>query len=301
MRPDILGQHGIVAAGRHYSVAAGVRILQQGGNAIDAGVASVLAAAVVEISHFGFGGESPVIIHDAKTKKVVVISGQGTAPKAATPDLFAEKGIIDPNGPLATTVPAVMDAMALALDGYGTMRFEQVMQPAIELADGFPMYAFLRQYLISEREKSEIHEGTKRAYYPEGTIPEVGDVFRQPDLARTLRAIVAAEKAAYARTKNRRKAIRAARDAFYKGDIAKRIAEGTRKAGGVLAYADLATYEGAIEEPVSTTFHGYTVHKAGPWNQGPVLLQALTLLEGFDLRAMGHNSAEYLHTLHEAV
>jgi gamma-glutamyltranspeptidase/glutathione hydrolase len=301
MKPEIVGQRGIVAGGRHYSVSAGTRVLQQGGNAIDAGVATVLAASVVEISHFGFGGESPVIVYEAKTRRVVVINGQGPAPKAATPQLFAEKGLIDSNGPLATTVPAMLDAMALALEHFGTMRFEQVMAPAIELADGFPLNAFLRQMLVSERAASERWESTRRTYYPQGRVPETGEMFRQPQLARTLRAIVEAERAEFARSKDRVKAIRAGRDAFYKGPIARRIAEATRADGGVLAYEDLAEYRGALEEPATTTFHGYAVHKAGAWSQGPALLQALNLLEGFDLRAMGHNSADYIHTVHEAI
>jgi gamma-glutamyltranspeptidase/glutathione hydrolase len=301
MRPEILGTRGIVAAGRHFSVSAGVRIMQQGGNAIDAGVATVFAAAVCEISHFGFGGEAPVIIYDAKTKEVLVINGQGSAPKGATPDLFKAAGTIPGNGPLAGTIPAVMDAMALALETKGTMRLSQVMQPAIELADGFPLYAFLRDILISERRATEQYEWSAKTYYPNGRIPEVGEMFRQPNLARTLRAIVAAEKAAFTRTKNRVTAIRAGRDAFYTGDIARRIAAADKAAGGVFTYEDLASFHGAIEKPATTSFHGFDVYKAGPWNQGPVLLQTLNILEGVDLRGFGDNSAEYLHQVHEAI
>src|SRR5215510_240134 len=171
LRPEILGTHGIVAAGRHYSVSAGVRIMQQGGNAIDAGVASVLAASVCEISHFGFGGEAPTLIYDAKAKEIIVINGQGPAPKAATPALFAERGYVPGNGPLGATIPAMLDAMALALEARGTMHLDQVMQPAIELADGFPMYEFLRHYLISERAATEQWEWSKKTYYPNGRIP----------------------------------------------------------------------------------------------------------------------------------
>jgi gamma-glutamyltranspeptidase / glutathione hydrolase len=301
MRPEILGTHGIVAAGRHYSVSAGVRILQQGGNAIDAGAATVFAAAVCEISHFGFGGESPVMIYDARTREITVINGQGPAPHMATPALFQAEGKIPSNGPLGATIPAVMDAMALALETRGTMRLEQVMQPAIELADGFPMYAFLRGILLSERRATEQYEWSARTYYPNGQIPEVGELFRQPNLARTLRAIVAAEKKAFAGTHNRVAAIRAGRDAFYKGDIAHRIADADRAAGGVFAYEDLAEYHGSIEQPVSTSFHGYDVYKAPPWNQGPVLLQTLNILEGIDLQAYGDNSADYIHHVHEAI
>src|SRR5438094_10278544 len=150
LRPEILGTRGIVAAGRHYSVSAGVRVRQQGGNAIAAGVATVLAASVCEISHFGFGGEAPTMIYDAKTREVIVINGQGPAPKAATPALFAKAGFVPGNGPLGATIPAMLDAMAIALETKGTMHLEQVLQPAIELADGFPMYEFLQHFLISE-------------------------------------------------------------------------------------------------------------------------------------------------------
>jgi gamma-glutamyltranspeptidase/glutathione hydrolase len=301
MRPEILGTRGIVAAGRHYSVSAGVRIMQQGGNAIDAGVATVLAASVVEISHFGFGGEVPTMIYDAKTKEIVVINGQGSAPHAATPDLFKAEGRVPANGPLGATMPAVMDAMALALETKGTMRLEQVMQPAIELADGFPMYEFLRHYMETERRATERYEWSKKTYYPDGRIPDVGEIFRQPNLARTFRAIVAAEKAAFATSHNRVRAIRAGRDAFYKGDIARRIAAADRAAGGVFTYDDLASYHGKLEKPVTTNFHGVDVYKAGPWDQGPVLLETLNILEGIDLKGMGEGSASYLHTVHEAI
>ena len=301
LRPEMLGTQGIVAAGRHYSVSAGVRILQQGGNAVDAGVASVLAAAVCEISHFGFGGEAPTMIYDAKTKEIIVINGQGPAPKAATPALFAAKGFVPGNGPLGATIPAMLDAMAIALETKGTMRLEQVIQPAIELADGFPMYAFLRNFLVSERKATEQYEWSAKTYYPNGQIPEVGEMFRQPNLARTLRAIAAADKAAFAKSRNRVAAIHAGRDAFYTGDIAHRIADANKAAGGLFTYEDLASYHGHIEKPATTNFHGYDVYKAGPWNQGPVLLQTLNILEGVDLQTYGANSADYIHSVHEAI
>jgi gamma-glutamyltranspeptidase/glutathione hydrolase len=300
MRPEILGTRGIVAAGRHYSVSAGVRILEQGGNAIDAGVATVFAAAVVEISHFGFGGECPIIIHDAKTKTVHVINGQGPAPRAATPALFAKQGKVDGNGPLGATIPAVMDAMAIALQRFGTMRLEQVMAPAIELADGFPMYAYLRDNMVGNRRQTEAWKWG-HTYYPGGRVPEVGEIFRQPNLARTLRAIVVAEKIEFAAKKDRAAGIRAGRDAFYKGDIARRIVEANRAEGGVFTYEDLAGFQGAVEKPATTTFHGYEINKAGAWNQGPVMLMALNILEGIDLKAMGLHSTDYIHTVHEAL
>ena len=301
LKPEILGTHGIVAAGRHYSVAAGVRMLQQGGNAIDAGVATVLAAAVCEISHFGFGGEAPTMIYDAKTRDVIVINGQGPAPRAASPALFAREGRPPSNGPLGATIPAMLDAMAIALETKGTFHFEQVMQPAIELADGFPMYEFLHRYMLSERQATEQYEWSKKTYYPEGRIPDVGEMFRQPNLARTLRAIVSADRATFNRTHNRADAIRAGRDAFYKGPLAQRIVDADRASGGVFTYEDLASYHGTIEAPVTASFHDYDVFKAGPWNQGPVLLQTLNILEGIDLKGFGAESADYLHNVHEAI
>jgi gamma-glutamyltranspeptidase/glutathione hydrolase len=181
------------------------------------------------------------------------------------------------------------------------MRLETVLQPAIELADGFPLYAFLRNFLISERRATEQYEWSAKTYYPNGQIPEVGELFRQPNLARTLRAIAAADKAAFARSHNRVTAIRAGRDAFYKGDIARRIADANQAAGGVFTYEDLASFHGKVEQPTTTNFHGFDVYKAGPWNQGPVLLQMLNILEGIDLQAFGVNSADYIHNVHEAI
>ena len=300
-RPEIRGQRGIVAGGRHYSVAAGTRILQAGGNAVDAGVATVFAAAVVEISHFGFGGEAPTIICDGRSGEVVVINGQGPAPLGASPELFASRGSVDGNGPLAATIPAVMDAMAIALERFGTLRLAEVMAPAIELADGFPMYGFLRELMITHHRATEQWEWSKRTYYPDNEVCQVGELFRQANLAATLRAIVAAESTEYARSRDRSAAIRAGREDFYCGDTARRIVAANRAAGGVFTNADMADFHGQIETSATTRFHDYDIHKAGPWNQGPVLLQTLNLLEGFDLAAMGHNGVEHVHTTHEAI
>ncbi len=155
-------------------------MLREGGNAVDAGVAAVFAASVCEISHFGFGGESPLMIYDAKAKEVIVINGQGPAPKAAIPALFAGEGKVPSNGPLGATIPAVVDAMAIALETKGTLRLEQVMAPAIELADGFPMYQFLRDFFVSERKATEQWEWSAKTYYPGGHVPETGEIPDHP-------------------------------------------------------------------------------------------------------------------------
>jgi len=301
IRGEVRATHGVVAAGRTFTVDAGARIMAAGGNAIDAGVASIFAAAVVEISHFGLGGEAPIIIYSARDRRVIVVNGQGSAPKAANPQLFAGKDAIPGNGPLGATIPAAIDSASIALATYGTRSLSDVLQPAIELADGFPMYEFLHHYLETERKACEPYAWTMRTYYPGGTITPVGEMFRQPNLAATLRALAAAEKAALGAGASREQAIRAGRDAFYKGPIARAMTAAVREAGGVMTEDDLSSYAGKIEEPASAPYRGYTVYKAGFWNQGPSLLQTLRILEGFDLRAMGAGSPDAIHTTVEAI
>jgi gamma-glutamyltranspeptidase/glutathione hydrolase len=301
LRPEVRASRGVVAGGRTFTVDAGSRMLAAGGNAIDAGVAAILAAAVVEISHFGLGGEAPIIIYSARDRRVVVINGQGSAPRAANPSLFAGRAAIPGNGPLGATIPAVIDSAALALAQYGTRSFSDAVAAAIELADGFPMYEFLHRYLESERKASEPYAWTMRTYYPEGRLTRTGEMFRQPNLAATLRALAAAEQKALLAGASRIEGIRAARDAFYTGTIAQRMTAAVREAGGVMTDEDLLSYRGKVEEPATIRYRGYAVFKAGFWNQGPALLQTLRLLEGFDLARMGVGSADAIHTIVEAV
>jgi gamma-glutamyltranspeptidase/glutathione hydrolase len=301
MRAEVNARRHVIAAGRHFAVEAGMRVFRQGGNAFDAGAAAVLAASVTEIQLFGFGGEAPVVLYDARGKRVVVVNGQGTAPAAARPEVWAGKPYVDFHGPLAATVPAVLDAMAIVLSEFGTRRLSEVLAPAIELADGFPMYDILRDTLIRERKNCERYPTTMAVYYPGGRVPEIGEVFRQPDLARTLRAIAAADEAEFKRSKNRLKAIEAGRNAFYRGDIARRLVAAAREAGGILGEEDLAGFRGRTEPALSTSYRGYEVYKAGFWTQGPVMLQTLNILSGFELEPMGFLSADYVHTVTEAM
>lgn len=301
LRPEFTGTHAVVAAGRTYTVEAGTALIGAGGNAVDAGVAAIFAAAVVEISHFGLGGEAPMVIYLAKTREVVVINGQGTAPAAATPAAFAGRDALPGNGPLAATVPAVVDAAALALARYGTKSLGEVLAPAIQLADGFPMYEFLSRQLSSERRASSAYAATMATYYPDGRVTQAGETFRQPNLARTLRMLVSAEAEASNAGAAREEAIEAGRNAFYTGAFASRLTSAVREAGGLMTDADLSSYRSRVEQPYTVTYRGYSVHKAGPWNQSPVLLQTLNLIEGFDLRAMGHLSADSIHTIAEAM
>jgi gamma-glutamyltranspeptidase / glutathione hydrolase len=331
-RPVVRGKRGVVAGGHPLSVEAGLRILQQGGNAVDAGVATILAASVIEFSHFSFGGEVPILIK-IKGKDVAVVEGMGQAPMKATREFFVSRarnkaehvptapdsrqtqagqrelegttnagskpGLIPSTGPLAATVPAVLDACVTALDQYGTKSLAAVMQPAIELAEGFPIDELRVDYIRKRRELISQWPAAKQVFLPNGEIPKVGDIFVQADLARTLREIVAAEKRDSA--KSRHAGLVAARDYFYQGPIAKRIGDYMQTHGGLLAESDFAKFHAQVGVPVKTDYRGYEVYKAGFWTQGPAFIEELNILEGYDLKAMGHNSNDYVHTLTEVL
>lgn len=307
-RPVVRGKRGAVAAGHPLSAEAGLRLLQQGGNATDAGCAAILAASVIEFSHFSFGGEVPIIIK-LSGGAVTVINGQGTAPQLATRKFFldqAKKGepqkgppYIPSSGILPATVPAVLDAVVTALDRFGTKSLAQVMQPAIELADGVPIDELRASYIERTRKIYEPWASSARVFLPGGQVPKPGEMFAQPDLARTLRGIVRAERTAASR--GRHAALIAARDYFYKGVIAKRISDFCAANGGLLRAGDLAAFHAKVEEPAHSSYRGYEVYKTGFFAQGPVMLEALNVLEGYDLRAMKHNSSDYIHTLTEAM
>jgi gamma-glutamyltranspeptidase/glutathione hydrolase len=313
-RPVVRGQRGVVAGGHPLSVEAGLRILQKGGNAVDAGVATILAASVIEFSHFSFGGEVPILIK-LKGKDVAVVEGMGQAPMKATREFFvsratqmgadragANSGRIPATGPLAATVPAVLDACVTALDQFGTRSLAEVMQPAIELADGFPIDELRVQYIKTRGSVFAQWADAKKVFMPNGEVPKVGDVFVQTDLARTLRAIVAAERRAVNHAKNgRHLGLMAARDYFYKGPLGQRIGDYMQKNGGLLAAGDLAQFKARLGTPVKADYRGYEVYKAGFWTQGPAMVETLNILEGYDVKGMGHNSAGYIHTLTESL
>src|SRR6185369_7564688 len=319
-RPVVRGKRGVVAGGAPLSVEAGLRILQRGGNAVDAGVATILAASVIEFSHFSFGGEVPILIK-LKGQKVVVIEGMGQAPMKATREFFVNHaqndsnaassttmpgarkgGLIPSTGPLAATVPGVLDACVVALDQFGTKTLAEVMEPAIQLADGFPLDELRVQYIKTRSPIFSQWPDAKRTFLPNGEIPKAGDIFVQADLARTLRGIVQAERLASRATRNNRHAgLMAARDYFYRGPIARRIGAYMQANGGLLAADDFAKFAAKVGQPVETTYRGYEVYKAGFWTQGPALIETLNMLEGFDLKKMGHNSPTYIHTLAEAL
>jgi gamma-glutamyltranspeptidase/glutathione hydrolase len=308
MFPAVRGTHYMVGGGNNFVVGAGTQILDKGGNAVDAGVASTLAASVTELDHFGIGGEMPLIIK-MKDQPAVVISGVGTAPALATPEFFRarnpekweEKATMPPipaNGILAATVPGVFDGLMLALQKYGTMSFAQVVAPALELAKGFPTTEIFSNTMKSGQQYLELWPVSLKFFEPNGHVPAAGEMFGQPNLVRTLEQLIAAEKKARG---NRAAKIEAVRNYFYRGPIAKQIGDFSEKNGGLLRYNDMAGFHAEIDSPRITKYRGYEVNKPGFWTQGPVMLEALNILEGYDLKAMGHNSPLYLHTLVEAV
>ena len=312
-RPTVRGVRGVVAGGHPLVAEAGLRMLHRGGNAVDAGVAATLAASVIEFSHFGFGGEVPVIIKPAN-KPVITINGQGQAPELATREFFEKRPPesgddarragskpppIPSTGPLAATVPGVLDAMIVALDKYGTMKLADVMQPAIELADAFPLDELRANYIRNTKRIYEQWPASRAVFLPNGQEPKIGDIFVQKDLARTLRELVAVEKKNARR--GRHAALEAVRDYFYRGPLAKRYCDAIEKAGGLMRASDMAKFRAEIDQPTKVVYRGYEVYKVGFWSQGPAMLETLNLLEGYDLKAMGHNSPDYIHTVTEAV
>ena len=311
------GTRGAVAAGTEFATEAGMRMYFSGGNAVDAGVASMLAASVVEFSHFGLGGEAPILVR-ARDGKVYAIAGVGTMPRMATADFFRQhkvtpeemtsppeagglKAWVPVVGILPALVPAVAEAALVTLREFGTKSFAEAVQPAIDLADGFPVDELRTTVIERSRKYLEAWPYSKRIFLPGGQVPKPGDILRQADLARTLRSMAEAEKKALAAGASRAQAIDAVRDFFYRGEIARRIDEFSKQNGGLLRYEDMAAFRVEPEAPVSTTFHGYTVYKPGFWSQGPSMIETLNILEGFNLADLKLNSADYIHTLTEAL
>jgi gamma-glutamyltranspeptidase/glutathione hydrolase len=308
-RPTIMGTHGMVATEHYLSAFIGATILRQGGNAVDAAVAAIFAEGVVNPHMHTLGGEVPMLIASAATGQVVALNGNTAAPQGATIDWFTQHGmtLIPGEGLLAAGVPAACDALLTALEQFGTMALAEVLEPALALArDGFPMHPGLRgpsDYLPfsiwhHQHKLREQWPSSAQLYMPHGRLPEVGEIWRNPDLARTFSLLLEAERAAA--PQGRAAGLQAARDVFYRGAIAQHIVTFAQHHGGLLELDDLATFRTKIEAPASVFYRGYEVFKCGPWSQGPVFLQQLRLLEGYDLCALGHNSPAYIHTVTEA-
>ena len=305
-KPVLHGRHWVAITGKPLAATAGAMVFQKGGNAVDAACAMIAAASTIWDT-LSWGGETQALIYNPRTRKVIGINALGVAPTGATVEFFKQKGMKYPPeyGPLAAVTPGTPGGILTMLAEYGKLSLADVLASSIELAEGYPMEAGAANSI--ERNKAQIkqwpysrqvmlpHPGQKRE------APEPGEIFRQPDLAATLRKLVEAERQALADGKSRKQAIYAAYDRFYQGDIAREFVRGAQEQGGLITTQDLANWQVRVEEPVKTTYKGIEVYKLTSWVQGPVLLQTLNILENFDLKAMGYNSTRYIHTLYQAM
>src|SRR5262244_1277715 len=302
MRPVIRGRQAAVSSLRSQATEAARRILEVGGNAFDAAVAGQAVLGLTDFADNGLGSDAVVLVYVAREKKVYSVNAEPRAPKLATIEWYEKNNggkIPESDGLLSGGLPGVVDAWYLMLDRWGTMSFEQVLQPAIDLAEnGFPLGESSAGDIASTK-KILKYPTTVKIYLPNGKLPKPGDIFRNPDLARTLRKLVEAEQASKAQ--GRHEALKAARDRFYKGDLARELATFSEANGGLFRYEDFAEYTAEIETPISINYRGYQIYKNPSATQGPTELIALNMLEGYDLKAMGHNSPEFLHTSAEAV
>jgi gamma-glutamyltranspeptidase/glutathione hydrolase len=304
MRPLLRGRQAAVSSMRPEATEAARAILQAGGNAFDAAVGGQAALAVTDFALNGVGSDAVILLYDAKAKRVVSINAEPPAPRLATIDWYKKNSggkIPTSDGLLSAALPTVVDAWYLLLDQWGTMSFEQVLQPAVQLAEqGFPLSERLARTIQSTR-KIRKYPSTMQVYLPRGAAqpPRAGDIFKNTDLAQTLKKLIEAEKAAA--PKGRHEALKAARDRFYKGDIAREMARFSEDNGGLHRYQDFADYTSKIETPVSMSYRGYQVFKNPSASQGPAELFALNLLKGYDLKRIGLNSVEYIHLNVEVV
>ena len=308
-RPVVAGTQGVVSSGHPLVSMAGMRMLLAGGNPFDAAVAAGFAAAVVEpTASYTLCGECVAVVHDARSRQLHVLSGQGVAPALATIAFFRGRKLDRiPTGPgadahLSFTVPGAVGAFLEALERFGTKTVGEVLAPAVQYAEhGFPMYEYMRGLLAIPETRSQFDiypPGGTAVFYPGGRVPEVGELFVQPALGATLRRLIEADTKARG---HRTAGIAAARERFYRGDIASAIGAFSERLGGLLRASDLAGYRARLEPPLRTAFAGREVLGQSAWTQGPVLMQALGMLATFDLRGLGHNSARYIHVVSEAL
>jgi gamma-glutamyltranspeptidase/glutathione hydrolase len=302
-KPVLHGQHWVAITGKPLAATAGALVFAKGGNAVDAACA-MLAATCTMWDTLGWGGETQALVYNPKTKQVIGVNALGVAPTGATPAFFIDKGLAFPPeyGPLAAVTPGTPGGLMTMLAEWGRLSLADVLGPAIEMADGYPIEAQLVRTIERQQGYLQAWPYSKAVFLPHaGKAPEPGEIFRQPDLAATLRKLVEAERQALAEGKGRKEAIQAAYDRFYRGDIADELVRATREQGGLFTKEDLAGWEVKLEEPVTTRYRGIDVYKLTTWTQGPVLLQTLNILENADLEAMGYNSARYIHTLYQAM
>jgi gamma-glutamyltranspeptidase/glutathione hydrolase len=306
VKPVLHGRHWVAITGKPLGATAGAMIFQKGGNAVDAACA-MLAAVCTMWDTLGWGGETQALIYNPHTRKVIGVNALGVAPTGATPEFFRQRKLRYPPayGPLAAVTPGTPGGLMVMLAEFGRLSLKDVLEPAIQMADGYPIEQQLADTI--ERQKRRLKEWpySRLVLLPhlgeEREAPYPGEIFRQPDLAATLRKLVDAEQQALQAGKSRKEAIYAAYERFYRGDIAQEIVRATREQGGLFTLEDLAKWTVHLEEPVVTNYRGIDVYKLTVWTQGPALLQALNMLEPFDLKAMGYNSARYIHTLYQVM
>ena len=305
-KPPLHGKNWMAITGKPMAATAGATIFQKGGNAVDAACA-MIAATCTMWDVLSWGGETQALIYNPKTGKVIGINALGVAPTGATADFFKKKGMNFPPeyGPLSAVTPGTPGGICTMLAEYGTMSLKEVLMPAMQMAEGYPIEAETSNSI--ERNKKMIkewpyskavfltHPGEKRE------APEAGEIFKQNDLLQTLSKMVEAEQQALKKGKTRKEAIYTAYDRFYKGDIAKEYARSCQEQGGLITEKDLANWKVITEEPLKVNYKGIDVYKLSQWTQGPVMLQSLNILENFDLKSMGYNSARYIHTLYQAM
>ncbi len=305
-KPPLHGNHWMAVTGRPLAAEAGAQIFQQGGNAIDAACGMLAAVCTMHIV-LTWGGETQALIYNPHTGKVIAINALGWAPTGATPAFFKAKGYNFPPeyGPLAAVTPGTPGGLCYMLAEYGTMSLKEVLAPAMEMAKGLAIDAQVANMFESYKRMIKQWPYSKALFLPhlgeKREAPEPGEIFAQKDLLETLTKMVEAEQDALKHKKSRKEAIYAAMDRFYKGDIAQEFVRGCQEQGGLITLQDLAAWKPFEEEPLHVNYRGYEVYKLQQWTQGPAMLQALNILENFDLKSMGYNSARYINTVYQAM
>ncbi|MFO7613604.1 MAG: gamma-glutamyltransferase, partial [Bacteroidales bacterium] len=305
-KPPLHGRHWMAITGKPLAVTAGAMMFIQGGNAMDASCA-MLAATCTMWDVLSWGGETQALIFNPHTGKVIAINALGVAPAGATPEFFREQGMKYPPqyGALAAVTPGTPGGLLVMLAEYGTMSLKEVLAPAMQMAEGYPIEAQTAKAIEREKERIKEWPYSQKVFLTnpgeEREAPYPGEIFSQPDLLSTLQKLVDVERQALESGKSRKEAIYVAYDRFYTGDIALEFTRGCREQGGLITMEDLAGWKVLIEEPLVTTYKGIDVFKLQQWSQGPVMLQALNILENFDLKGMGYNSSRYIHTVYQAM
>ncbi|MEM9182321.1 MAG: gamma-glutamyltransferase [Pseudomonadota bacterium] len=310
VKPVLHGKHWVAITGKPLAATAGSLTFAKGGNAVDAACA-MLAATSTMWDTLSWGGETQALIYNPKTGKVVGINALGVAPTGATPEFFEDRGMTYPPeyGPLAAVTPGTPGGLMVMLAEFGTLSLAEVLAPAMQMAEGYPIEAAQADNMEQRKDILMQWSYSRKLFLPnlkpdnsqERAAPYAGEIFRQPDLLNTLTKLVDTERKALAKGKNRKDAIMAAYDRFYRGDIARELVRASQEYDGLMTLKDLASWEVKIEEPVSTTYKGVEVYKLTHWVQGPVLLQALNILEEVDLKSMGYSTTRYIHALYQAM